>query len=404
MSSILLQPIVAIPSLPRLIQLPHILKTQNLDGSQGSNREQVHLCQLRANNDYEAIQCWLKEYQHKETTYRLYQKEAERLLLWCIYQRKKPLSSLDREDFEAYFRFLQDPQPRHLWCGRAGGRGHHRGEAHWRPFAGPLSATTLATSITVIKSLMSYLNEGRYLTFNPLVLSRRKIGAFASNEERALKIQERVLELDLWNALIDTLDHLPETTDEEKADNERLRWLVSISYLLGLRVSELEKHPWSAFRQVNDKWWFYVIGKGDKAGKIPVNDELLAATIRFRTYFKYTTALPTPEDDKPIIPSWRSAKSLTGRYMNKLLKKLALRTIALHFTNQSDKAAKLKKFSIHWLRHQSASMQDLVGIAEKDIQANHRHSKAETTRGYIHALDEQRHEAMQRLTLRANVL
>ncbi len=85
---------------------------------------------IRAHNDVEAIQCWLREYQHKATTYRSYRKEAERFLLWIQITLQKTLAQLTREDMEHYMQFLLDPQPRALWCGAGlrGGRQNKRGE------------------------------------------------------------------------------------------------------------------------------------------------------------------------------------------------------------------------------------------------------------------------------------
>ena len=69
-----------------------------LDGSCGRNRSKVSPL-IGAKNDLEAIELWLKEYANKtSTTYRNYRKDAERLLLWCIVERQKPLSALDPED------------------------------------------------------------------------------------------------------------------------------------------------------------------------------------------------------------------------------------------------------------------------------------------------------------------
>ncbi|MBK6974642.1 MAG: hypothetical protein IPH26_17455 [Sterolibacteriaceae bacterium] len=51
---------------------------------------------------------WLNALSH---TQRAYRKEAERLLLWAILERGKPLSSLTHEDAQAYQAFLADPPP-----------------------------------------------------------------------------------------------------------------------------------------------------------------------------------------------------------------------------------------------------------------------------------------------------
>lgn len=83
--------------------------------------------------------------------------------------------------------------------------------------------------------------------------------------------------------------------------------------------------------------------------------------------------------------------AITARQMNKILKKLAIAT-ADQFVDQPDKSKKLRKFSAHWLRHLSASMQDRAGIQFKHIRANHRHENDETTRRYVHAIDSERHQ------------
>ena len=81
---------------------------ESFSGALGSNRCHSRPRQIKAQNDREAIQAWLSEYAHKATTQRSYQKESERLLLWAILQQKKAFSSLDRQDFETYFKFLED--------------------------------------------------------------------------------------------------------------------------------------------------------------------------------------------------------------------------------------------------------------------------------------------------------
>jgi integrase/recombinase XerD len=130
-----------------LEKLPHALMS-DLNGEKGSNREAKNRCQIHAQNDYEALQCWLNEYRHKTATHRTYQKESERFLLWAVFQIKKPLSSLNRDDLENYLQFLDDPQPRDIWCAKKSGRGCRRGDPNWRPFTGPLSTNAKKTAVS----------------------------------------------------------------------------------------------------------------------------------------------------------------------------------------------------------------------------------------------------------------
>lgn len=301
---------------PTLVELPVVLHSLNLNGANGCNREKQERCQIHAKNDYEAIQCWLNEYRHKATTYRTYQKEAERLLLWAIYQSKKPLSGLDRDDFEAYLSFLDSPEPRNVWCTRSHGGGRKRGEPGWRPFVSGLSFSAKQVAISCIDSLLNYLVDARYLAFNPLSLMRkRNLSRFS--RPRSILLQERMLELEEWYAMLDTLEELPEKEYSHKKEKERLRFLINILYFLGLRNAELTTHTWSSFRKIDNDWWFYVIGKGDKEGIIPVCDDMLRAIIHYRTFLK-KSPFPNQNETEPLITSLVNNEPITPRQINKI--------------------------------------------------------------------------------------
>jgi integrase len=167
--------------------------------------------------------------------------------------------------------------------------------------------------------------------------------------------------------------------------------------LLGLRIDELAKHTWTSFRFANQRWWFYLVGKGDKGAKIPVNDELWQEAERFRKHLGLC-ALPDSMENTPLIPSWQHPRGLGSRQMSQLLKELALRA-AQRFESNSKQAEKLKRFSPHWLRHLSASMQDRQGIRFTHIKANLRHASDDTTRRYVHSHDAERHDELNRLQL-----
>jgi integrase len=381
--------------LPLLDQLPLILSTSELNGSSGTNRELKEFCQLNASNDLEAIYAWLDEYRTSHPTYRTYQKEAERFLLWCIYQKQKALSSMLREDIEEYSQFLVNPQPADVWCQGRGGRGYKRGSSKWKPFTGPLSASAKATALSALKSLYSYLTAGRYLSFNPFSIMRSRNKTDVKTAEDYFRTIERTLEPDEWEAMLETLDNYPEVTFEQRCEKERLVFLVSILFCLGLRVNELVQHRWNSFRKQEERWWFYLVGKGSKPARIPVNDELLRAVIRYRL-FLHIPPLPMNEDKSALIPSLHNGEAITARQINVIIKKLASAT-AKKFSHLEEKQKKLKKFSAHWFRHLSATWQNRMGV--QYVQQNMRHQNKVTTERYIHLLDEERHNDMQKLRL-----
>ena len=386
-------PLQEIQKLAPLNLLQDSLK--HLNGETGANRCHTRTCQIAASNDWEAICCWLSEYIAKSSTYRAYQKESERLLLWCLIEKKKALSSLTRQDFEEYIHFLSDPLPAHVWCGPKGSRASKRHVSSWRPFVGPLSPTAQMTALTILDSLLQYLLAASYLEFNPLSLMRRKASRHQRQQAQAIKLHERILEDEDWQLLLNTLQDLTETNARERDEKARLRFLVAILFLLGLRIHELETHGWNAFKQIHGDWWFFVVGKGDKPGKIPVNPALLDEVIRFRLHLNLPP-LPACDETIPLIPSWHHQHALGARQMGYLLKQLAVKA-AMSIADNPSRANKLKCFSPHWLRHLSASMQDRVGIRFGHIKANHRHESDETTRRYVHAIDKERHDDMKKL-------
>lgn len=365
----------------------------------GTNRDAQEKCQISAKNDIEATQCWLREYQHKSTTYRTYKKAAELIHLWCIYQRKKPLSSLNRDDFEEFINFLDDPQPTDVWCSN---KKFKRDHPDWKPLQGPLSTSAKRTVMSSVKSLMNYLVEARYLSANPMGLIKNKKTNINRATEVHLALNNKILEQDEWDALIDTLNEMPEDTTAELNDKVRLRFIVAILGYLGLRISELASHQWNAFFRKDERWWMLVCGKGDKLRTIAINNYFFTELIRYRRHFGLT-AFPDHEDKRPILVSLKSDKysfsGLSIKRIRNLVKKLAVKA-AEKFADKPSKAQKLRKFSPHWLRHTCASMQYYAGVNPQHTKENLGHSSLEMTAYYQHSLDKLRHEDMAKFKLR----
>lgn len=384
----------AFVQLPALEAIPHLLEQLAANTLYKSNRQEHQLCHIRASHDFEAVQCWLNEYKASEQTFRNYQKEADRFLLWCICSRQKALSQLDRDDLESYVQFLSNLQPKHFWCGRRGGRTGQRFSVNWKPFTSPLSPRSKATALAAIHSLFNYLVAAGYLIFNPFQLMRKT--SSRSVEERKLEIVERILEPELWEALKQTILEMPETTPHERDEKARTRFAIAAFFYLGLRANELAQAHWGKFRLIQERWWFVTQGKGNKIRRIPVR-QFLAEIIRFRTHLKLPS-LPSPEEVNPMVPAWRHGGHLTARHLNNIVKNIALKTAA-KFKDNMTYYQKLIKFSPHWLRHQSSSAQAWAGMDEAHVQQNMGHSSRQTTEIYFHTLDNARHEDMEKLVL-----
>lgn len=364
---------------------------EELDGSQGDNRLSQDHCQIQANNDWQAIQCWLTEFEDSPQTHRNYRKEAERLLLWSIKERRRPISSLLREDFQAYQVFLANPQPEAYWCGPRS----PRHSAAWKPFKGPLRESSQRQSLIVVNALLSYWVDAGYIRGNPLSLIRRRNKKLTPSTHDVIA-QERFLDQRTWEHLKEYIAALPQGTRREIEQFERVRFLFHFLFLLAPRVSEVASHSMNSFREFRGKWWWFVEGKGGKRAKVPVNDEMLDALMRYRRFLGLND-LPKDDDRSPIFRSIKGKSGVSDNMIHRLVKEIVIGAADTLEAESPSNARILRRASCHWIRHTSVTRSDDSGIGIKYIQASARHEKLETTAIYQHAEDHRWHDEWQRL-------
>lgn len=371
-----------------------------LDGHAGENRADNARLQIQAGTDAEAIRCFLGEYDRSPGTLRIYQRETERLLLWALIECGKPLSSLNRQDFEGYLNFLADPQPARLWCAPKIDR---KSEA-WRPFVGPLSESAVLTAMAAINSLMRYLTDAGYLAGNPLGLirqRRRKMAAEAAGSPLAVSTTdetekvERFLDEEMWAAVTQTIENMPQTSDQECAEYERARFIAAVLYMLAPRAGELESHRMNSFREERSRWWWHVVGKGGKKAKVPVADDMLQALMRYRKFLGLS-AVPKRTETTPILVSLKDRSPITARRLNQILKRIFFAAAELLPPESDYKKEKLRAASAHWGRHTGITAKIDSGITERYVQKDARHSDARTTQRYIHEEEERWHDEAQK--------
>ena len=307
-----------------------------------------------------------------------------------MLQRGKPLSSLNRDDFVAYSAFLADPSPAEVWCGPRRSRQGTTRDQNWRPFVGPLSPTARRAALTIVNSMLTYLVQAQYLAANPLALVRQRYHHTMHTSGQA--VLQCAFDDEEWAALVEELEDSPQGFNQE-----RERYLVALLYFLALRVGELTTHTMGDFRQVRGQWSFFVLGKGNKPGEIPVNEHLLAALTRFRCSLGLSAA-PEAHDPLPLLPAGRDNTPLSARRINQIIKALVARVAQRLAAQAPHKAAHLRQASAHWFRHTSLTRQAAKGIHFTHLKANARHSKLDTTMLYIHTETDARHAAMRKHT------
>ncbi|GAB2446533.1 hypothetical protein GCM10027081_54690 [Cupriavidus yeoncheonensis] len=380
----------ALPAPLERLRLP-----AELSGTQGTNRAPARGAQIAASDDLAAIAAWLARYADSPATLQAYRREVERLVLWATLQRGKPLSSLTHEDLLAYEHFLSDPQPAARWV-LAGNKKLARGHPDWRPFAGPLSPSSIRQAMVILNACFAWFTEAGYLGGNPLSLARRRRGPTQARITRYLSHA-------LWDAVKDAIEAMPTDTDRERLHAARCRWLCTVLYLGGLRAAEVAGTTMGAFfcrrdAQGVERWWLEVTGKGNKPRLVPATDELIAELARYRRAHGLPPTPLTGEERPLVLPVIGREKALSRGALHLVIKEVfgmaagRLRARGPEWEAQADVLASA---SAHWLRHTAGSHMSDRQVDLRHVRDNFGHASIATTSIYLHTEDDARHQATQ---------
>lgn len=379
-----------VPEATAIAPLETIRLPAQLDGRTGTNRATGH-AQISAQTDIDAVKAWLAGFLDKRTTFDSYRKETERLLLWTTLECGKPLSSLTHEDLLVYKRFLGNPEPAARWVAK--GRKWSRTDPRWRPFAGPLAATSQRQSFVILNTMFSWLVDAGYLAGNPLSLSR----------QRGRKTQPRVtrfLEDALWTEVKVTIDSMPRETNREREHYHRVRWLFTLLYLCGLRITEVVQNTMGGFfvrrnSLSEDVWWLEVTGKGDKTRLVPATKELMDELARYRRENGLSPYPFSGEITPLLLPIGGKLRPMKRAAVHLIVKDVfnstATRIRARGDAQSEIVATRVESASAHWLRHTAGSnMANAMDL--RNVRDNLGHASIATTNIYLHTEDDQRHE------------
>jgi integrase len=402
-------------------------------------------------NDYAAITQWLNARATSADTKRSYRKEAERLLLWAILERRKPLSSLIVEDCIAYRDWLAalgrtevEAWPWHLpqsaWIGP---RSTERLSPEWRPFDGPLKTISQRHARVVVQSLFQWLTDQCYLLANPwkgvardaTVLAHGGVGAGDDDEpidQELLEahtsqtdIRDRTLSQSQWATVLAFVAALP-----DNVARERLQFIFMFAYGTGLRASELVSALTGQLRRYEtgegETYDMLVVrGKGRRIRSVPMPPPVMTALSAYlikRGLDPNPYALPNTtrmigllrakkvsqaekarraalrETGLPIATATdKPEPGLTREALYRLLKD-CFAGIGAMLTDQGklDDARKLEAASTHWLRHTCGSHAVAAGASIQTVQHNLGHASVNTTTIYMTQAVETRFEEMRR--------
>ncbi|QEM81765.1 tyrosine-type recombinase/integrase [Halomonas binhaiensis] len=339
---------------------------------------------IPATSDAQAVSAWLREYRGSPQTLRTYRREAERLLLW-VAEQGVDLRSLRRHHLDDFEAFLCDPQPRERWVGPV----KSRQSPDWKPFRGPLSASSRRQSLVILQGMMSWLMEAGWITHNPFRLMRDKRRRLDNQAGRV----ERYLERPLWGWLWAWLcRQLPDAASlRERKLWTRRRLVFGFAYLMAPRISEMSQARMSDLFVREGRWWWRVVGKGAKTAEIPVPEDMMLLIRQIRV--GYGLAENPGLDDGPILRRLDDKSPLGENQLYRLIRTTFAQAADVLEQEGGDALAvmRLRQATPHWLRHTALTHQAQAGVELRYLAATARHARLDTTSRYLHTEDEEWH-------------
>lgn len=389
---------------------------------------------LEAPRGYLAVRAFLRAYSDNPQTFSAYRIQVERLLLWALIVQQKPLHQLKRQDAEDYLAFCRNPPA--SWVGpvirsrfvandMAGSLAAPlTANPNWRPFnikmpkqqIAELNGPGLSQSVGLYKAAPGTINQvfsicSRFFEFlvedalvgaNPFRLIKKKRQYQDGSQEDSVA---RALTPLQWDYVLETAEHMAQL---EPKRHERTLFILATLFAMYLRVSDIVgRDSWKPamgdFRQdPGGNWWFHVVGKGNKAGKVAVRDDYVDQHLtRYRTFLGLP-ALPQRGEKTPLITTLSGRSGLSDRQVRALLQGVFDNALVRMRTESREgyEMDSLKAASAHWLRHTSATF-DAPFRNAKDLQFDLRHSNLSTTQNtYYHSHDQERAHSVKRMGMR----
>ena len=167
----------------------------------------------------------------------------------------------------------------------------------------------------------------------------------------------------------DEIAELEKVELSERANHARNLWLISY-YFAGVRISDVLRLRWS---DIQDNRLHYVMGKNDKGDSLKLPEKAVKI---FDTY------KPFKKNKNDLIFEELKGVDFDNEFVTK--RTIAFKTSAIDkiLKNEVAKAANIeKKLTTHIARHSFA--QNATGIDARILQRLFRHTKLETTIGYM---------------------
>ena len=377
---------LSLPLETAIVPIERLKVPHELDGSAGTNR--LPAPNFGAHNDKQAIELWLASFSQKKHTHRAYRKEAERFLLWAVFEKQKPLSSItfaDCIDYRDFLSMIGLVKPI-AWAKRfaieqsawQASRSYPRYSPLWRPFESKLNLRSQNYAIGVLTALFEFLVSKHYVSENPFV----GISTIAPTDP--IIDVSRTLDTADIAAIKDYL-----LTKTEQAPYRRLYLILLLLYSTGLRMAEisgLKRGNFGRFIRLEDsaeRWQITVVGKGNKPRKIEVSPTVMDILRDDFIEKGLPSFIEAPEDTPLISTLSKHTEALGKDRIYDILKAFFAEVANSLPFDDLDRAKRLRKASTHWLRHTFATNALASGMSLEVVRELLGHASLATTSIYV---------------------
>ena len=329
---------------------------------------------MGAHNDSEALTLFLnKSGARSDETRRRYEREVIRFTAYIYQELQIDYNGVRLKHLQTYLHFIQNLPERWLKAGVL------PGQPERILFKAPIKPGKSTDQVLdVLSSFFTFLERNRYTAGNPAASLTR------SGEKKARGHSiVRYFHENEWQFVQHCLNHMPLHTRKQSSEAARTRYIISLSYALALRESELTLHTCSDIHPDDDGGYFLsILGKGRKRRRLPLNESLQQQVMDFRRLYGFDGLMG---NYFPLAPRTRKSAgelaSLTSRGLRFWWQ--SFMRYCAEQTEDQTLAKRLVEMPFHSLRHTALThLAKRMDIEDLSIFAGH--DSINTTSQYYH--------------------
>jgi len=320
-------------------------------------------------------------------------KEAERFLLWCAQELRKPLSSVTAPDVQRYRAFLQAVPS--TWIQKVPLK---RTDPAWRAFRTQPSSSSQKQALVILQALYGGLVDAGYLVANAFRSVMKSFDLPASKMDIKRSFTE-----DEWTHVLACVN-----AQSAGPENLRLKCILELLVTSGIRMEELAnaRHKdlrLEALPDMPDTWVLTVTGKRKKTREVPLNEDVVRLLGMHGGHLREDGLRSKNLNDLPLIRTlhasvaqWSRGEggelviSVNSETVGKPLSAAGIYAVLKRFFRQAAKTAEVagldarrfQKASTHWMRHTFVRQALVDGVPIEVVASVVGHVSVSTTTLY----------------------